>query len=448
MSDHISENPTRRKFLKGMAAFLGITLGQVVDMNGRGQNESKTSPSTALSTHADINNKALLIPNNQELPDKDQNNTELQPPVDIAPSPNNQTSNLLVPILAEQPINESEVRNNIFKQKLNEILSMPLDDKRATAESEFIEGNCNLLTEIDQTLAVITHPAVRTKLLLRRYGLRQKGSEDLIPLSEPLIEWSVDHKLHPEILGLCLDIFPQVQEIINSLYFKNPEAFRPDLVSKIKEGSFPPNLLPQLNAFQFMINAGGLAKLIWTETGSETPFVFNGKTEYVGLGLVNIGKTPAVNNFNPKFFPDYLKDLQSIIDSVNNKTGLKYQADNIPGSQAGSTDCSGGAVSIQMMPNVIKKIIDNSSQALNPFDIKDAILMAWIFLALGEQVSNNEYRFGYLKDIPQALQPDICARIREAALVKWNPSKIQVNKILKTAEEYYDKIVKPGLSIN
>lgn len=447
MSDHISENPTRRKFLKGMAAFLGITLGQVVDMNGKRQNESKTNPSTALSTHADINNKALLIPNNQELPDKDQDNTQLQPPANTDPSPNNQASNPLVPIPADQPINELEVRNNIFKQKLNEILSMSLDDKRGTAESEFTERNCNFLTEIDQALAVITHPAVRTKLLLKRYDLRQKGLEGLTPLSEPLIAWSVEQNLHPEILGLCLDVFPKAQEIINHLYAKGNGAFRPDLESKIKEGSFPPNLLPQLNAFQFMINAGGLAKLIWTETGSEVPFVFNGKTEYVGLGLVNIGQTPAINNFNPKYFPEYIKDLQSIIDSVNEKTGLRYQINNIPGSQASSSDISGGAVSTQMMPNVIKKIEDLSGY-LNPFDIKDAVLMSWIFLAMGEKVSNDKYRFGYLKDIAQALQPDVCARIRKAALTKWNPSETQVGKILQAAESYYDQIVKPGLSIN
>jgi len=311
---------------------------------------------------------------------------------------------------------------------LSQILALPANtEERDDQERQYLaEIKDNLtLSAVTRGLWVTTEPLVRASLIDKRYLLRKKGTETLGVIPQEKANWTKTI-VHPEVLGICLDVYPKAKEIIEALN---------------KAGKLRDDVPRDIDPDSLMINPGGMAKLIETETGG---VLFNG-TRY---GFSFIGSGLAMENINdaPDAFPNAKSALRELCKRISSMTGLLFVPENIPGSVRGSGDLSGGAISVQFMPDralkeddMIKQIIGRS---LNIFDPVDATLMAWVYLAhdLSDKgatpnLLDSRWRPGYLKG-------DI-SRIY-GALRKWNPKQDQMDDIYYVAKNYYDWFLGTG----
>lgn len=337
---------------------------------------------------------------------------------------------------------------------INQILSTsPFTDERKGLENQYFgEIVVNpTVEEIDKGLWVSTDLFVRSQLLDARYELRKRSILPEIPQDKN--DWSFSQKIHPEILGICLDNYARAKGIIQKLI--DSKRLRDDEV--------------EVTADEAMINPGGMASLIATETaeprfmGSRYAFTF------IGEGL----SVNELNTGNPNAFPTGIKDLETLCKEISENTGFTFFADKIVGSvwpdkkrileeeakkkeserltpeelkaKLDSLTTSGGAISIQFMPNNALKIYnlvrdnvkDDSGKPieLNVFDVNDATVMAWVYLARHERVGD-DFRYGYRRN--QEIEIKL-------ALAKWNPNPPQIEEIYETAVNYYNKFLNPNL---
>lgn len=311
---------------------------------------------------------------------------------------------------------------------LTKILTLPANtEERNSKEQEYlglITENATL-SDVTKGLWVTAEPLVRGSLIDKRYDLRKKKVKTLGEIPQDKANWTRTI-VHPEVLGTCLDVYPIAKKIIGELN---------------KTGMLRNDVSSDIDPDELMINPGGMAKLIETETGG---VLFNG-TRY---GFSFIGSGLAMENINdsPNAFPNAKPALKELCKRIFNMTGLLFVPENIPGSVRGSGDLSGGAISIQFMPDralneddLIKSVLGRS---LNIFDPTDATLMAWVYLAhdlsdpgSAKNLSDPRWRPGYLKGDESRIY---------GALRKWNPKQAQMDDIYYVAKNYYDWFIGSG----
>ncbi|HRN96120.1 MAG TPA: hypothetical protein PLD54_01600 [Candidatus Levybacteria bacterium] len=283
--------------------------------------------------------------------------------------------------------------------------------ERVALENAYLKDTMTL-SEIDLGLAVCVEESVRRSLIGKRWELRKSGVEGMTQLSAEQIQFCREHEISNEILGMCLDTYEDAKNIIAQLQ----DELREDSEGKAVD----PEML--------MINAGGLAKLIMTETS----------------GFLNPGKKKAITQFgedNIVYDTAALKELTSLLSE---NTGLNFDPNNIAGSeflkQDGNT--SGGAIGIQFMPSRALEYyrkLQKTGEIGNIFDPIQSIKMAWTFLACHEQVIPGEptpekFRYGYLRGNEPHHD-----RYRYNAIDKWNSKEDQIQSIKQAAEIYSDR---------
>ena len=222
--------------------------------------------------------------------------------------------------------------------------------------------------------------------------------------------------------------------------------FRPDILYQKRRKQIPDNFVA--SASLIMINPGGLAKLLVTETGGV-------QDQGMYMGFSHIGNGPAADNINPEAFPDAIPALEVISDRVSRLSGLKFTTNSITGSLRGNVkeNESGGAIVSQIMPDGMIDLLSQLSNPnmetkdahrnLNPLDINDATVITWLFLAqstyVGYQDNQELYRYGYLRGENPKKDGISFVKIRRWAIEKWNQHGPQVNSILGSAQSYYDR---------
>lgn len=359
----------------------------------------------------------------------------------------NETIPLSPPPISPPPLQESpELPTNNLLESANEVLKLvPNTPQRIQAETFFTKTVLKQKQPdlIPQALKVAVGWENRANLLLAQYQLRREEKSKLQPLSPEKIQWATEQEMHPETLAVCLDAYPQALKLIGWAFNKDRRQFRPDLMYLINQNRLARDI-DELAADDIMINPGGLAMLLRTESGWAVQ-LFSPLTEkYIiaSLGLVNIGTKPALENVTPKEREADREALTKIIQTLKQQ-GLEYQIDNIVGSEGGAGDISGGAIAMQMriqrVLTIMKTIIEYNKQAPeelkidpNPFTPKSAAIYVWFFLAQGFEFPTKkgiEQRYGYLKGDENVIRDSLEA---------WNKDPNQVNKIYKAASNYWE----------
>lgn len=335
-------------------------------------------------------------------------------------------------------VNTVLTKEKTMAELLQEILDVPPfvrphvgSPERIRKESEYL-GRVSenpTLEDIDRGFWVLSHQPARAELLELRYNLRLSGKEKRLgQIPDEKIKWAIEHRIHPEVLGVVLDNYERARKKIANL--DKDDKLRDDH-RKLKEPD------------EGMINAGGLAMLITMETG---PINFLGES----FGFSNIGQDMAINQMFGGGAQDDKLALEALSDIFFKKTGLRLNPKNIVGSVKGEDDESGGAVAVQFRPKNAEKttkLIETvTGELLNVFDINDAPVMIWVFIARHEWVGkdangNDLYRVGYRRGVG----PDITN-----AIVKWYGAPgVPATKTEKAAYDYHPKFIEgkpPGTS--
>ena len=327
-------------------------------------------------------------------------------------------------------INTAPPKEKTTEELLQEILNLPPfikpyigNSERVRKENEYV-GRVSknpTLVDIDKGFWVLSHQPARAELLELRYTLRQSGKEKkLVKISQDMIDWAAKWKIHPEILGIALDNYEREKKIIAKLNQDGKLSNR----YKLKEPD------------DGMINIGGLAMLITMETG---PIDFRGES----FGFTNIGQDMAVNQISGEDAPKDKAALDRLPEIFFKTTGLKLNPNYVPGSIKGEHDDSGGAIGPQFRPEKaeeIEALVQNETgEVLNVFDLNNATLMIWTFLARDEYVGkdslgNDLYRVGYRKD-----EADV-----RNAIIKWfGAYGTAAQKTEAAAYDFFDNFLKP-----
>lgn len=331
------------------------------------------------------------------------------------------------------PTNSSTEAKVDLSGLLNSILkATPHTKERRSLEFKYLVEVLEnpTLSKIDRGLWMTSDPDIRIYLLNERYALRQKGLEGLKPISDDRLQWIKDQGIHPETLGIAYDNYSKALEIAQQLI--NKGVLRDDKLDDEKK----------ITADETLINPGGMAQLIAFETGGTKKFIKGGSA----YGFSNIGEGLSINEINDSrdAFPNAKSALKELCELTSINTGLNFVPENIPGSLRGNPNfnLSGGAISIQFMPDralsiyklVKEKAVDKRTGKpilLNIFDVGDATVMGYIFLARHE-ITSDGIRYGYWKGHPSDIK---------AALVKWNPFSFQIETIYNAAVDYYSKFI-------
>lgn len=250
---------------------------------------------------------------------------------------------------------------------LNRILSLkPESDEREKAERTYLERS-KTLDQVNKGFRAIYNPEVRAALLDKRYELR--ANKETI---KEQVEWAARHNIHPEVMGICLDVYEKAKLIIDEKY---------------------------------LINPGGMAMLIMTETTNFT----------------NIGKGLAIEEIKEERLPKAKGHLFELFKRVSADWDLGYKVKNLPGSVGGAGDQSGGAVGLQFMPSTGLWVYDMMSAhgiKFNPMDLESSVLGAWRLIA------ENGYQRGSESTI-------------KTALAGWNQAITQIRDVYNAASEYW-----------
>lgn len=397
--------------------------------------------------------------------------TKIEPTVDSVLKPEN-TSTVIAPIPIPPELHFTptpEIPDDI--KRLNKIASQKVGTmEREQAELEYIEylsnkGNKLVTEDIDRGLYVTVDIKNRAALLQFRHiqRIEQKDPRMKI-LPADKASWAQENGISPDTLAVVLDAYPKAGRIVEAILKYDRAGFRPDIKYREEKGLLPKGTLENLKADQIIINPGGLAMLVITETGgisyeigvSKDPR----KPDLVTEGFTNVGNRSAWDETNLDVFPSGHISLDRLAEMLKMQTMIDFQPRNIPGSARGDNkeNASGGAVGVQIMPDNVMEIVrlinnpnlklSDEDRRLNIFRIDDAVVMALVFIARGVKVLEPDgFRTGYLKGPadPNASEKakNYYAQIRRWALEKWNPHKYQVNRILNAANSYYEKFESP-----
>lgn len=281
-----------------------------------------------------------------------------------------------------------------YKQFINEILHLPPQSaERLAKEKEYAETAATK-EEIDWGLCIISNFDLRHGLLTKRWQLRTKEGSGLALPDNAQIQWCKDHKIHPETLAAALDAYETARRLLGA--------------DEIK-----------------LINPGGMAALIVTETGIGVQFQFPQEKSHnlVSLGFVNIGAKPAIQTFR-YLSPDIkgvdveleIQALRTLCAKLFEKHQIRFVPEQIVGSTA-------GAIGLQFMPSKALEIyqaLQQKGYSFNPFDVNSSVVGAWYFLV------TRGYQKGDKLKILNALSG-------------WNPNNKQINHIYKLALDFSNK---------
>lgn len=300
---------------------------------------------------------------------------------------------------------------------LSRILSSQVGSKiRHDLEDEYCYRIRNK-EDVDLGFSTVSSPDLRQQLLLKRWGLRENGK--LPKLSKENVEWAKKRRMYPETLAVCVDAYQKAKEVIAKL--ANTKSFE-----QVKEN------IRQVGLDGVMINPGGMAELVCTETGSleEDSLATTNTAPEIRYGFMNTGEYPAIYQINDKhkYFTEEKKNLALLSQKLSRDLGYTYYPENIQGSARGDIEknLSGGAIGLQFMPgNALKiyELMEKVGEKFNPFDPESSVVGAWIFLAL------NGYKRG-----------DSASQFK--AIKGWNQDREQIETVFYAANDYYDQVIK------
>lgn len=299
----------------------------------------------------------------------------------------------------------------IDKDLIHNILrTPPQSEARKLPEIAYVKS-VRTLKEIDQGLLLIGDENLRLELIEKRYQLRKSGKEpnqQYLPSNQEDM-WAGDHGIHPETLYMVKDARWIAYTVLTKLQQLLPQEFS------------------VANVSDMLISAGGMAKLVCTETGFANP-----KDPKAGVyGLANIGKYPAITQFSEKNKEEESRALTTLCGYIAKDTGLPIYSDTVIGSTRPSQVDSGGAIGMQMMPSKaleMYKLFEDSGMKFNPFDATSSIAGAYVFLAREQQFSDGTKRYGWRKNSPE--------KDKRFALEKWNNDSAQAEKIYQAGIAY------------
>ncbi len=295
---------------------------------------------------------------------------------------------------------------------------------RPKAEIEYA-NHALTIKDIDTGLMFLVDQIARRKLLETRFNIRQNEKQaNLTILTQEKIDWAEQNGIIPEVLGICIDAYPKAQRVIAIL--------KKDLRDDLKNNTAA---LSQITPDDIMINPGGMAALVRTETDS----------------FIDIGSVPAIKQINTASseFAYDAEALKTLCTKISKDTGLLFDPNNVPGSQRGNTskNISGGAIGMQFMPskaleiynffdkyNLRRNLETDPELHFNPFDPNMAVIGAWVFLARHEDLGSLGERIGYMRGNDRKM---------EFALRKWNNVSSIAQKVIQNASDYWDRFIGP-----
>ncbi|HLL60804.1 MAG TPA: hypothetical protein VK338_03735, partial [Candidatus Nitrosocosmicus sp.] len=197
--------------------------------------------------------------------------------------------------------------------------------------------------------------------MIQRGDLKDAG---LLPISEKQINWCLKHRLDPRTLAIAIYARTIAMDILKgSTLLENPQdGFFEALSSEQMQQRIE-------NLDKLMPNVGIITALAGTETGSPPSLIpIEGVAIQDVNALVNIGSSPIYNQFNlsPGQYPSAPNNMNVLTQKWQNATKLPYYTYryNLPGSQRGDGDDSGGAFSEQIMPS-LKRAIAQKFETIN-----------------------------------------------------------------------------------
>lgn len=314
---------------------------------------------------------------------------------------------------------------------LNKALSLPLGTKKREETEKIYLSRAQTLGQIDRGLFVVVDPDSRWSLLGERYETRQAGKSELLtPIPDDLLAWCKEERIYPEAMGVCLDAQKIAKWMIQIFLDRSTESFRPDFFEPKLDHLIPARLREparsgkRIDAADLMMNLGGTAKLIMTETS----------------GFKNIGTLPAVSQLNKEWkgYEAEMAALKQVCQIQRDFTGLDYRLENIPGSENFEGTITGGAIGgSQVLPSLALEMIkvgQSVGKNIIIFQNTWAAVMAWIKTAKTTKLQNGKYAVGYIVGD----EPGVVA-FREDSLEQWNPDPSQPGSILQTANRFSNR---------
>jgi hypothetical protein len=320
------------------------------------------------------------------------------------------------------------------EQRLQKILSLPpFSPERKKLEVEYASQVKNL-EDVEMGYRVLANIGPLQALRDFTWDQRTKGKENLTPLPQKEIEWAWANGIHPEVLTQCKETYYQTLDTMVKIMKddqKKPSNLR---FLRFKDNEqIPTNLTRDEDirkyVEQFLINPGGMAMLMKTETA----------------GAINIGSKIAWTQLKGSYIED-LPKLQTLIKDLNKTWNLSYDMNNITGSQGCPDDkeecdnLSGGALGfLQLMPGHALEMFQKLGSlgvGYSPWDLKSAIIGGYIHLAREKKAGNRPdpagVSFGYKKGYPESIY---------YGLAKWNKHEPQIINVAYAANDYYDRFL-------
>lgn len=307
--------------------------------------------------------------------------------------------------------------------------------------------------------ATATRPA-RAWGMEELWQMRQNGkliAFNIYPLSKANIDWAVQHKVDPRILGIAIDTYGVTLKLLEA----RPELFfEAARNTKAKDTDFS----------KYLPNPAVVANLQMSETSWDIHGVSSEMKELgmrwefpVGAGedrraFVNIGGVSAWDalNLSEEWFPSGHKDLLWIAQELQKTSNLPYVENvaMIPGSIRTSGDGSGGAIGPQFMPINARLFMTWYTKANNALDNifpSPNLFNPWIGMIMTSLYLTSEFyhRQAHVNNITHVIRPGYSllptadSKVaftnldpRMKALLKWNPLLWEAESAVEAGEAY------------
>lgn len=352
-------------------------------------------------------------------------------------------------------------REKVRKAKLDALLSVSLKDpKRSALEKEYVQW-ANTIEDVSLGLKCVVNSNSRIALLEKSYDLRTAENPAHQSLTPEQLAWVDFENIHPETLAMSSEARVIALRILGDIIKqKGIEKFRPDIANRIKKGELDPNFLSGLvnNPELMLLSEGGMARLVVTESGQGLPRPNRSLVakaldkvrgighDWIQYGFAYIGNKPAMEMTNnatnqPKVTND--EAIDTLAKIISEDTGLKFITQNIPGSERDEGSSTGGALGLQIMPNValrmykgLKEYFKPGDPLPHPLDPVGATILAYIYIAQGVPIGNDTFQDGYIKPPLYANSKDISDNINFEAIKSWNAHASQINQILTSDRNF------------
>lgn len=271
---------------------------------------------------------------------------------------------------------------------------------RTTAELVYAD-KARTLEEIDLGICVCFNENAVLQLLEKRSALRQKGHPDLPSLSGADAAFAEKYIHHPERFAMCVDAVREMKAELPKLW----EEIR------VKRSDELPASPTAEDIDRITINPAYLYQLMIEETS----------------GLTFRGSAPAIQQYRGEYVGSE-QILTEYIQKIREATGIEYDVNDIPGSQAGTGDASGGAIGIQFMPGNAEEFrvyMEKIGGDGNIFDPMEGLRMAIAYFAFRNYTDGD---FDTLKE----------------GFMTWNPKESEAQSVA-TMGIRYEEFTKEAL---